>query len=197
MATTAATAATPKKTSTLGLFIDDVPRREHLRLGGTFRGLHGRGSSEETSVSIARARHDRPQWSGCLHQHQPGTHWKRRGYNDGLTKICARRAAGDEVYGADPDLRARIRGPGLGYVLQVAANRRVLHRGGHGPPRRDRHDAARACLAARLRRGQARRASGGTRGPPITLLPQDGDQHEEVAENGRHCLLVASQRRHR
>jgi len=33
--------------------------------------------------------------------------------------------AGDEVYGADPRLRAAIRGHGLGYVLAVAANRRV------------------------------------------------------------------------
>lgn len=33
--------------------------------------------------------------------------------------------AGDEVYGADPTLRATARELGLGYVLQVAANRRV------------------------------------------------------------------------
>ena len=33
--------------------------------------------------------------------------------------------AGDEVYGADPALRATVRGHQLGYVLQVAANRRV------------------------------------------------------------------------
>lgn len=33
--------------------------------------------------------------------------------------------AGDEVYGADPQLRATARRHGLGYVLQVAANRRV------------------------------------------------------------------------
>lgn len=33
--------------------------------------------------------------------------------------------AGDEVYGADPTLRATIRSHGLGYVLQIAANRRV------------------------------------------------------------------------
>jgi len=33
--------------------------------------------------------------------------------------------AGDEVYGADPKLRAAIRKTGLGYVLQVAANRRI------------------------------------------------------------------------
>jgi len=33
--------------------------------------------------------------------------------------------AGDEVYGADPKLRATVRGHGLGYVLAIAANRRV------------------------------------------------------------------------
>jgi SRSO17 transposase len=33
--------------------------------------------------------------------------------------------AGDEVYGADPALRATIRGHGLGYLLQIAANRQV------------------------------------------------------------------------
>ncbi len=34
--------------------------------------------------------------------------------------------AGDEVYGADPVLRAAVRDLGLGYVFQVAANRRVV-----------------------------------------------------------------------
>src|SRR6266540_4491657 len=33
--------------------------------------------------------------------------------------------AGDEVYGADPELRTTIRSHGLGYVLQIAANRHV------------------------------------------------------------------------
>ena len=33
--------------------------------------------------------------------------------------------AGDEVYGADPRLRAAIRGHHLGYVLAVSANRHV------------------------------------------------------------------------
>jgi SRSO17 transposase len=38
--------------------------------------------------------------------------------------------AGDEVYGADPKLRAAVRGHGLGYVLAVSANRRVpIHAG--------------------------------------------------------------------
>ncbi len=32
---------------------------------------------------------------------------------------------GDEVYGADPRLRAGGRGHGLGYLLAIGANRRV------------------------------------------------------------------------
>jgi SRSO17 transposase len=40
-------------------------------------------------------------------------------------EVPAAWVAGDEVYGADPRLRAAIRGHGLGYVLAVAANRRV------------------------------------------------------------------------
>ena len=40
-------------------------------------------------------------------------------------EVPAAWVAGDEVYGADPALRAAIRGHGLGYVLAVAANRRV------------------------------------------------------------------------
>ena len=43
--------------------------------------------------------------------------------------------AGDEVYGADPTLRKTIRRHGLGYVLQVAANRQVST--GAGPVRVD------------------------------------------------------------
>lgn len=40
-------------------------------------------------------------------------------------KVPAGWVAGDEVYGADPRLRQAIRGHGLGYVLAIAANRRV------------------------------------------------------------------------
>jgi len=40
-------------------------------------------------------------------------------------KVPAAWVAGDEVYGADPRLRAAVRGHGLGYVLAIAANRRV------------------------------------------------------------------------
>ncbi|ORC04411.1 hypothetical protein B1T48_27370 [Mycobacterium persicum] len=40
-------------------------------------------------------------------------------------RVPAGWVAGDEVYGADPRLRAALRGHGLGYVMAVAANRRV------------------------------------------------------------------------
>jgi SRSO17 transposase len=40
-------------------------------------------------------------------------------------EVPAAWVAGDEVYGADPRLRAAIRGHRLGYVLAIAANRRV------------------------------------------------------------------------
>jgi SRSO17 transposase len=40
-------------------------------------------------------------------------------------KVPAAWVAGDEVYGADPRLRAAVRGHGLGYVMAIAANRRV------------------------------------------------------------------------
>src|SRR4051812_50047633 len=33
--------------------------------------------------------------------------------------------AGDEVYGADPDLRAALEARGVGYVLAIAGNRRL------------------------------------------------------------------------
>jgi len=44
--------------------------------------------------------------------------------------VPARWVAGDEVYGADPTLRAQIQGLGLGYVLAIGCNRRVLTHGG-------------------------------------------------------------------
>jgi SRSO17 transposase len=51
-------------------------------------------------------------------------------------KIPCGWVAGDEVYGADPTLRKTIRDHGLGYVLQVAANRQVSTK--PGPVRVDR-----------------------------------------------------------
>ena len=40
-------------------------------------------------------------------------------------EVPAAWVAGDEVYGADPRLRAAIRSHDLGYVMAIAANRRV------------------------------------------------------------------------
>jgi SRSO17 transposase len=47
-------------------------------------------------------------------------------------EVPARWVTGDEVYGADPDLRARLEELQLGYVLGVGCNRRVLVHGGAG-----------------------------------------------------------------
>ena len=72
-------------------------------------------------------------------------------------KVPAAWVAGDEVYGADPRLRAAIRGHGLGYVLAVAANRRVPTHA--GPIRVDRLPAMlpRLGLAETLRRRRGAR----------------------------------------
>jgi SRSO17 transposase len=90
--------------------------------------------------------------------------------------------AGDEVYGADPDLRRSIRQQGLGYVLQVAANRRVPT--GAGPVRVDQ-------LAVMLpaHAWQQRSAGTGSKGhryyswARIALDPEDDD-------TGNHHLLI-------
>ena len=74
--------------------------------------------------------------------------------------------AGDEVYGADPRLRAAIRGHGLGYVLAVSANRRVPTAA--GPIRVDQ-------LPAMLprRAWQQHSAGAGSQGPALLLLGVD------------------------
>jgi SRSO17 transposase len=92
--------------------------------------------------------------------------------------------AGDEVYGADPLLRKAIRGHGLGYVLQVAANRRVPTHA--GPIRVDE-------LAATLPDASWQRYScgPGSKGPRyyhwawIALLPEENEEH-----SGEHHLLI-------
>jgi hypothetical protein len=74
--------------------------------------------------------------------------------------------AGDEVYGADPGLRQGIRAAGLGNVLQVSANRRVLT--GAGPIRVD--------AVARMlpdRAWQTRSAGSGSKGRTALLLGLD------------------------
>jgi SRSO17 transposase len=101
-------------------------------------------------------------------------------------QVPAAWVAGDEVYGADPRLRATVRGHGLGYVLAVAANRRVPTAA--GPIRVDR-------LPAHLpkRAWQKHSAGAGSHGHRyyswawIALLPED------ATDTGHHHLLI---RRH-
>jgi hypothetical protein len=110
--------------------------------------------------------------------------------------------AGDEVYGADPGLRRAVRHTGRGYVLQVAANRRVPT--GAGPLRVDR-------VAANLPEGawEMRSAGPGSKGDrfyswafvAIDAEPDtDGDHLDDLDdlddlgdgrdEIGEHLLLI-------
>jgi SRSO17 transposase len=91
--------------------------------------------------------------------------------------------AGDEVYGADPQLRAAVRGHHLGYVLAVAANRRVpTHAGAI------RVDMLPALLP--IRAWQRHSAGPGAHGPRLyswawfRLLPEDD------TDTGVHHLLI-------
>lgn len=98
-------------------------------------------------------------------------------------KVPAAWVAADEVYGADPALRAAIRSHGLGYVLGVSANRRVPTPA--GPIRVDQ-------LPAYLPRWawQKHSAGAGSHGHRvyswawIALLP------EEDTDTGEHYLLI-------
>lgn len=91
--------------------------------------------------------------------------------------------AGDEVYGADPRLRATVRGHRLGYVLAVAANRRVPT---HAGPLRV--DALPALIPAPA--WQRHSAGAGAHGPRMyswawfRLLPEDD------TDPGVHHLLI-------
>ena len=92
--------------------------------------------------------------------------------------------AGDEVYGADPSLRASVRGHGLGYVFAVSANRRVPTQAGP-----IRVDALPALLPAWA--WQQHSCGSGGHGERIyswawvALLPEDPDR-----DTGRHHLLI-------
>lgn len=93
--------------------------------------------------------------------------------------------AGDEVYGADPNLRATARELGLGYVLQIAANRRVPT---HAGPLRV--DAIPDLLDDRS--WQTYSCGRGAKGHReyawawIALLPEPGDD----VGDGEHHLLI-------
>ena len=98
-------------------------------------------------------------------------------------RVPAAWVAGDEVYGADPRLRAAIRGHGLGYVLAVSANRHVPT-----PAGRIRVDHLPAQLPRRA--WQKHSAGAGSHGQRyyswawIALSPEDD------ADTGHHHLLI-------
>jgi SRSO17 transposase len=96
--------------------------------------------------------------------------------------------AGDEVYGADPNLRARVRRLGLGYVLQVASNRRMPTPAG---PRRVDELAANLPDTAWERRS----AGKGSKGPRYyswawLALDPEPDPDTDQPTNGEHHLLI-------
>jgi len=97
--------------------------------------------------------------------------------------------AGDEVYGADPNLRATIGGLGLGYVMQIASNRRVLTDA--GPVR---VDALPALLPTRAWKKHS--AGAGSKGHRfyswawIALLPDDTSDDGDAVTTGQHHVLI-------
>ena len=99
------------------------------------------------------------------------------------TGIPAAWVAGDEVYGADPQLRQAIRAAGLGYVLQVSANRRMPT--GAGPVRVD-------TLAQMLpgRAWQTRSAGPGSKGERLYSWAWIALHPEQDKDPGHHHLLI-------
>jgi len=97
--------------------------------------------------------------------------------------IPASWVAGDEVYGADPQLRAAVRGHRLGYVLAVAANRRVPTDAGP-----IRVDALPALIPAHA--WQKHCAGAGAHGPRIYSWAWFRLLAEDDTDTGVHHLLI-------
>jgi SRSO17 transposase len=98
-------------------------------------------------------------------------------------KVPAAWVAGDEVYGADPRLRATIRGHDPGYVLAVAANRRVPT---HAGP--IRVDALPALIPAHA--WQKHSAGAGAHGPRLYSWAWFRLLAEDDTDTGVHHLLI-------
>jgi SRSO17 transposase len=98
-------------------------------------------------------------------------------------KVPAAWVTGDEVYGADPALRAAIRGHRLGYVLAISANRHVPTHA--GTIRADR-------LPARLpkRAWQKHCAGAGSHGPRVYSWAWIALRPEDPTDTGQHHLLI-------
>lgn len=91
--------------------------------------------------------------------------------------------AGDEVYGADPRLRAAVRGHRLGYVLAIAANRRVpTHAGAI------RVDKLPALIPAHA--WQQHSAGAGAHGPRLYSWAWFRLLAEDDTDRGVHHLLI-------
>jgi SRSO17 transposase len=97
--------------------------------------------------------------------------------------VSAAWVAGDEVYGADPTLRRTVREHGLGYVLQVAANRRVPTHA--GPMRVDQLPALLPEHA-----WQTYSAGAGSKGPRYYAWAWVEIQPEDPNDAGQHHLLI-------
>jgi SRSO17 transposase len=98
-------------------------------------------------------------------------------------QVPASWVAGDEVYGADPKLRTAIRGHGLGYVLAIAANRRVPTHA--GPVRVDALPALIPSYA-----WQKHSAGAGAHGPRLYSWAWFRLLAEDDTDTGVHHLLI-------
>ncbi|MFZ1178246.1 MAG: IS701 family transposase [Mycobacterium sp.] len=98
-------------------------------------------------------------------------------------QVPAAWVAGDEVYGADPRLRAAIRGHHLGYVLAIAANRRVPTHAG-----RLRVDALPALIPTHA--WQKHSAGAGAHGPRLYSWAWFRLLAEDDTDTGMHHLLI-------
>jgi SRSO17 transposase len=98
-------------------------------------------------------------------------------------EVPAAWVAGDEVYGADPRLRAAIRGHALGYVLAIAANRRVPTHA--GPLRVDALPALIPTYA-----WQKHSAGAGAHGPRLYSWAWFRLLAEDDTDTGIHHLLI-------
>jgi SRSO17 transposase len=98
-------------------------------------------------------------------------------------RVPASWVAGDEVYGADPRLRAAVRGHRLGYVMAIAANRRVPT---HAVP--IRVDALPALMPAYA--WQKHSAGAGAHGPRLYSWAWFRLLAEDDTDTGVHHLLI-------
>jgi len=98
-------------------------------------------------------------------------------------RVPAAWIAGDEVYGADPRLRAAIRGHHLGYVMAIAANRRVPTQA--GPMRVDALPALIPTYA-----WQTHSAGVGAHGPRLYSWAWFRLLAEDDTDTGVHHLLI-------